>query len=57
MGHKVVIITGTYNSPMGKRCGVRYMTNGLKVYYLPIVAMVDQTTLPTYMAYFPVLRR
>ena len=56
LGHKVIIITGTYPSPVGKRVGVRYMTNGLKVYYMPIAAMVDQATLPTYVAYFPLLR-
>lgn len=31
-GHKVVIATHAY----GHRRGVRYLTNGLKVYYLPL---------------------
>lgn len=31
-GHKVVIATHAY----GHRSGVRYLTNGLKVYYLPL---------------------
>lgn len=31
-GHKVVIVTHAY----GDRRGVRYLTNGLKVYYLPL---------------------
>lgn len=31
-GHKVVIATHGY----GDRRGVRYLTNGLKVYYLPL---------------------
>lgn len=31
-GHKVVIVTHAY----GNRRGVRYLTNGLKVYYLPL---------------------
>lgn len=32
------------------------VTNGLKVYYMPVVAMVDQATLPTYFAFFPLFR-
>lgn len=32
-GHKVIIITHKYDN----RAGVRYMTNGLKVYYCPFV--------------------
>lgn len=31
-GHKVVIATHVY----GDRRGIRYLTNGLKVYYLPL---------------------
>lgn len=31
-GHKVIAITHNY----GERKGVRYMTNGLKIYYIPI---------------------
>lgn len=31
-GHKVVIVTHAY----GDRRGIRYLTNGLKVYYLPL---------------------
>lgn len=31
-GHKVVIVTHAY----ADRRGVRYLTNGLKVYYLPL---------------------
>lgn len=31
-GHKVVIATHAY----GDRRGIRYLTNGLKVYYLPL---------------------
>lgn len=32
LGHKVIVITHSYNS----RIGVRYLTNGLKVYYVPL---------------------
>jgi phosphatidylinositol N-acetylglucosaminyltransferase subunit A len=43
LGHKVIVITHFYN----ERKGVRYMTNGLKVYYLPIVPFYNQCILPT----------
>jgi phosphatidylinositol glycan class A protein len=33
------------------------MTNGLKVYYMPVVAMVDQATMPTYYSFFPLFRK
>lgn len=32
-GHKVVVVTNMYSH---ERTGVRYLTNGMKVYYLPI---------------------
>jgi len=51
-GHKVVVITHSY----GSRKGVRYMTNGLKVYYLPLTPMVDENVLPTTFAWFPLFR-
>ena len=52
-GHKVIVITHAY----GKRSGIRYMTNGLKVYYAPLVTMVDRVTLPTFFCFFPLLRQ
>lgn len=42
LGHKVIVVTHFY----GKRKGVRYMTNGLKVYYLPMVAFYNQCVFP-----------
>lgn len=42
-GHKVVVLTHAY----GDRVGVRYMTAGLKVYYLPIKVFYNQSILPT----------
>ena len=54
MGHKVVVVT----SAVGARTGVRWMTNGLKVYYLPLLPFVDGNTLPTLgLAYFPLFRK
>lgn len=51
-GHKVIIITHSY----GDRKGIRYMTNGLKVYYLPIKVFYNQCILPTMICNIPILR-
>jgi len=51
-GHKVVVVTHAY----GDRVGVRYMTNMLKVYYLPIVPFYNQSVLPTIFCSLPYLR-
>lgn len=54
-GHKVIVITRAY----GERVGVRYLTNGLKVYYLPILAAKlppGSVTLPTWLTAFPLVR-
>lgn len=52
MGHKVVIATHAY----GRRKGVRYLTNGLKVYYLPLQVMYNQSTATTCFHSLPLLR-
>jgi phosphatidylinositol glycan class A protein len=52
-GHKVVIITHAY----GNRTGIRYLTNGLKVYYLPICTIYNQTTFPSFYGFFPFFRQ
>lgn len=51
-GHKVVILTHSYED----RVGVRYMTNFLKVYYLPIRVFYNQCILPTMIANIPLIR-
>ncbi|XP_060951421.1 phosphatidylinositol N-acetylglucosaminyltransferase subunit A-like [Limanda limanda] len=51
-GHKVVIVTHAY----GRRKGVRYLPNGLKVYYLPLQVMYNQSTAPTCFHSLPLLR-
>lgn len=51
-GHKVIMITTTY----GKRQGVRYMTNGLKVYYCPQMPFVKGIALPVIYTSFPLFR-
>ena len=43
LGHNVIIVTHTY----GDRQGIRFLPNGLKVYYLPFANMALQTTYPT----------
>ncbi|XP_046423397.1 phosphatidylinositol N-acetylglucosaminyltransferase subunit A isoform X1 [Neodiprion fabricii] len=51
-GHKVVVLTHSY----GDRVGIRYMTNGLKVYYLPIKVFYNQCVLPTMICSLPLIR-
>ncbi|EPZ36859.1 PIGA-domain-containing protein [Rozella allomycis CSF55] len=51
-GHKVIIITHAY----GKRAGVRYLSNGLKVYYVPTLVISSQATLPNLFGFFPLFR-
>ncbi|KAG7813438.1 hypothetical protein KL921_000984 [Ogataea angusta] len=52
-GHSVVVITHAY----GDRTGVRMLTNGLKVYYVPFFIIYRQTTFPTVFSLFPILRQ
>lgn len=51
-GHKVIVVTHAF----GERTGVRYMTNGLKVFYLPVAVVYDQVIYPTLFAFFPMFR-
>lgn len=52
-GHKVVVVTNQY----GKRAGVRYMTNGLKVYYMPQLPFCEQASFPSLVCFLPYLRQ
>ncbi|KAF7147154.1 hypothetical protein RHSIM_Rhsim03G0064700 [Rhododendron simsii] len=52
LGHKVVVMTHAYE----KRSGVRYMTGGLKVYYIPWKPFLMQNTLPTFYGTLPIIR-
>eukprot|EP00124_Ichthyophonus_hoferi_P000999 Ihof_evm11s44 gene=Ihof_evmTU11s44 len=52
LGHKIVVITHSY----GGRSGVRYLTNGLKVYYLPNAVVYLKSTLPTIFINLPIMR-
>jgi phosphatidylinositol N-acetylglucosaminyltransferase subunit A len=44
-GHMVVVMSNMYNR---ERVGVRYMTNGLKVYHVPVYPITNQSS-PYYM--------
>ncbi|KAL6525545.1 hypothetical protein OROHE_015852 [Orobanche hederae] len=52
LGHKVVVMTHAYNN----RSGARYMTGGLKVYYVPWKPFLMQNTLPTFYGTIPIVR-
>ncbi|CAN6696776.1 unnamed protein product [Malus baccata var. baccata] len=52
LGHKVVVMTHAYNN----RSGVRYMTGGLKVYYVPWKPFLMQNTFPTFYGTPPIVR-
>lgn len=49
---QVVVMTHSY----GTRSGVRYMTRGLKVYYVPWRPFLMQNTLPTFYGTLPIVR-
>ena len=49
-------ITGTYGKK-NERQGIRYMTNGLKVYYCPQMSIHNQASLPVLFTFFPVFRQ
>ncbi|KAI9845908.1 MAG: hypothetical protein M1837_004444 [Sclerophora amabilis] len=51
-GHKVIIITHAYSG----RTGVRYLTNGLKVYHVPFFVIYRESTMPTVFSFFPIFR-
>lgn len=52
-GHRVIIITHSYHRT---RVGVRYLPNGLKVYYIPCAIIYMGSGLPTIFSLFPMLR-
>ncbi|KAL6767385.1 PIGA1 [Auxenochlorella protothecoides x Auxenochlorella symbiontica] len=52
-GHHVVVLTHSRGTPPG----TRYLTNGLKVIYLPRRPFVLENTLPTFFGLYPALHR
>ena len=56
-GHKVIAITNTYYDKLkGYRQGIRWMKNGLKIYYTPIKPIFDQNSLPILFFFIPIIR-
>ncbi|KAI0136902.1 hypothetical protein BJ170DRAFT_603676 [Xylariales sp. AK1849] len=51
-GHKVIVITHAYED----RKGIRYLTNGIKVYHLPFAVIYRSATFPTVFSSFPLFR-
>ncbi|KAK8190570.1 glycosyltransferase family 4 protein [Phyllosticta capitalensis] len=51
-GHKVIIITHAHEG----RKGIRYLTNGLKVYHVPFFVIYRESTFPTVFSFFPIFR-
>eukprot|EP00164_Ancoracysta_twista_P004382 GFYU01005909.1.p1 GENE.GFYU01005909.1~~GFYU01005909.1.p1 ORF type:complete len:535 (-),score=99.04 GFYU01005909.1:22-1452(-) len=54
-GHKVIVCTHAW----GNRTGVRYLSNGLKVYYIPMgyLAKTAAVIYPTFFSLFPLFRK
>jgi len=52
-GHKVIVITH-YHPP--DRVGVRWLLPGLKVYYIPFIAIASSATLPNFFTFLPYYR-
>ncbi|KAI5962150.1 SPT14 [Candida pseudojiufengensis] len=52
LGHSVIIITHNYN----ERNGIRYLTNGLKIYYVPFWVLYRSSSFPTVFSAFSILR-
>ena len=46
LGHKVVVVTTSYAD---ERVGVRYLSNGMKVYHIPTINMYSQTSVPPFL--------
>jgi len=52
LGHNVIIITHQY----GDRTGVRHLSNGLKVYHIPLFVLYRETVFPCVFYTFPMIR-
>ncbi|KAJ8133369.1 hypothetical protein O1611_g262 [Lasiodiplodia mahajangana] len=51
-GHKVIIITHAYED----RKGIRYLTNGVKVFHVPFAVIYRSSSFPTVFSFFPLFR-
>ncbi|CAO1638343.1 unnamed protein product [Sympodiomycopsis kandeliae] len=52
-GHKIIILTHAYPP---HRVGVRHITPGIRVYYLPLKVIASQDTLPNFFTSHPLMR-
>ncbi|VDP67412.1 unnamed protein product [Echinostoma caproni] len=55
-GHRVVVITHSYGPKGRQRQGIRYMSHGLKVYYIPFLPIYRETILLTVYGTLPIIR-
>lgn len=56
-GHKVTFLTNKFAPGDNGRSGVRYMANGLKIYYLPLIpAIGGSVSFFSYWCVYPVVR-
>mmetsp|Transcript_83047 Transcript_83047/g.221901 ORF Transcript_83047/g.221901 Transcript_83047/m.221901 type:complete len:427 (+) Transcript_83047:74-1354(+) len=53
LGYKVIVVTHA----RGARRGIRYMSDGLKVFYLPFIPFLDNCTLPTLWSSLPLFHQ
>jgi phosphatidylinositol glycan class A protein len=53
-GHKVTVMTNTYSK---ERMGVRYVSNGMKVYHLPLLPFASQDSFASFMFLLCILRK
>lgn len=53
-GHRVIIITHAYKP---SRFGVRHLSPGLTIYYLPVRVLANQDTLPNFFTSHPLMRQ
>lgn len=51
-GHKVIVITHAYED----RKGIRWLTNGIKVFHVPFAVIYRSATFPTVFSFFPLFR-
>ncbi|WWC70601.1 uncharacterized protein I206_104552 [Kwoniella pini CBS 10737] len=51
-GHKVIVITHSNSN----RKGIRFISPGIKIYYLPILTIKSNATLPNYLLFLPFFR-
>ena len=53
LGHKVTVITNRHTS--GGFSGIRYINNGIKVYYLPLDGLIQNSLFPIFFSGISIL--